>query len=225
MEQQDRVDARESKALALKYEIGREKSELLNSLFEAPLAAAEEAITIVERSVSNNIDSNLREAIFMREAEAKRRGIAESAKERYLELELEEQAGLEEIAKEAREILTPNTIDTAAVINAAALSEEQLISAADSVAHAGDAAADTLLTLLSVALERDLDAAVHHISELNEEWSRAVLDLSIVADNPGFDEDELEARFEAMTPDGAKADGAAILAAAEKDVNLSARLK
>jgi hypothetical protein len=72
-------------------------------------------------------------------------------------------------------------------------------------------------------MERDFDLCVHHIAGLNEEWERAVLDLSICAESPSFDESEIEARFESLAK--AAPNGAAILTAAQSDLNISASLK
>jgi len=159
----------------------------------------------------------------MSEGEAVARNLREEAKTKYVNSELEEQAALEEIEREAREILTPETIDAAAVISASALSEEQLLSAADAVAPAGDAASDTLLTLLSVAMERDLDGVVHHISAMNPEWERAVLDLSVCTANPRLDADDIESRFETLAKD--TPDGPAILSAGMNDFEISSLLR
>ena len=213
----------ESKALAIKEEAGAERARLLNACFDVAWEAAREAERVVKNSLSSNVDPGTQQKVFMAEGEAAARGLRNAAKEAYIQSELEEQVALEEVAKEAREILTPDRIDPAAVIAAASLTEQQILDAADSVAFAGDAASDALLTLLSIAMEKDYDQAVHHIADLNPEWERAVLDLSIVSDNPSFDEDEIEARFESMAKPAP--DGAAVLTAAQSDLNLSASIR
>jgi hypothetical protein len=213
----------ESKALEVKQRFGEERAALLNQMFDVAWEAARVAEQIVKSSLSSNVDKGTRQTVFMAEGEAAAREMRNDAKRRYLESELEEQVALDEIEREAREILTPNKIDPAAIISAASLTEQQILDASDAIAHAGDAASDALLTLLSTAMEKDYDQAVHHIADLNPEWERAVLDLSICAESPSFDESEIEARFESLAK--AAPNGAAILTAAQSDLNISASLK
>src|SRR5918995_4404174 len=152
----------ESRALAIKERIGAEKAKLYNQIFDAPWEGFREAERIVQNAISTNVDGDLRQQVFMREAEAATRAKRLALKERIFELELEEQVELNELEKQCREELTPKEIDSAAVISAASLTEEQIVQAADSIAHAGDAAENALLTLLSVSMERELDAATFH---------------------------------------------------------------
>jgi hypothetical protein len=215
----------QSKALAVKEEKGAERSRLLAAMFDVAWEAARQAEAVVKSSLSSNVDQGTQERVFQQEGEAAARKLREDAKKAYIESEIEEQAMLDEIEKEAREILTPNSIDPAAAIAAGALTEEQIVQTADSVAHAGDAASDTLLTLLSIAMEKDFDLAVHHIAEMNSEWETAVFDLSVCADSPSFDEDDIESRFEVMSPPESTPSGAAILEAAKSDLNVSASIR
>ena len=117
----------QSKALAIKEEKGAERAQLLHALFDVAWEAGRVAEGVVRSSLSSNVDTGTQERVFMQEGEAAARRLREDAKQRYIESELEEQAALDEIEKEAREILTPNRIDPAAVISAAALTEEQLV--------------------------------------------------------------------------------------------------
>src|SRR5215208_818443 len=94
----------ESKVMALKQEIGARKTALLHQLFDASWAAGREAERIVQDAVasSKNSTPELQQKIYMQEAEASARGMRQSALEEYTELELLEQAGIEEIGQEAR---------------------------------------------------------------------------------------------------------------------------
>jgi hypothetical protein len=222
---EQKISALESRALAIKEAIGAEKAKLYNAIFDAPWEGFREAERIVQGTLSTNVDGDLRQQVFMREAEAASRAQRLALKEKIFELELEEQVQLAELEKQCREELTPDEVDTGAVISAASLTEEQIVQAADSIASAGDAASDTLLTLLSIAMERDYDLAVHHIAELRPEWETAVFDLGVCAESPSFDEDEIEARFEVMSPPESTPSGAAILEAAKSDLNVSASIR
>lgn len=213
----------ESKAMEVKEHFGVERALILTELFNLTAHAANKAAQVVSNTLSSNVNRDARQSVFMSEGEAIARDLREDAKTRYVNSELQEQAALEEVEREAREILTPSAIDAAALISASSLSGEQIIDAADSVANAGDAAADTLLTLLSISMQKDYDQAMHHIASLNPEWERAVLDLGICADNPSVDEDDIEARFETLakgTPDGP-----AILSAGMNDFEISSLLR
>src|SRR5215218_8974932 len=103
----------ESKAMEVKEHFGAERACILVDLFNLTAHAANRAAEVVRNTLSNNVNRDVKQSVFMQEGEAAARDLRENAKVRYVESELEEQAALEEVEREAREVLTPSVIDAA----------------------------------------------------------------------------------------------------------------
>jgi hypothetical protein len=98
------------------------------------------------------------------------------------------------------------------------LSEDNLISAADSVAAVPNN--ETVLkTFLSVARQKGYEMATHHIADLlGPEVVVALTDISICEESTEKTPEDIETEFSSFAKD--EPDGQAILAVAQSDLNL-----
>jgi|SRR5215211_2444493 len=214
----------QSQAMQIKERRGAERALLMVDLFATPLRAAERAAEVVSNTLSKNVDRDAKETVFMQEGEAAARAIREDAKARYLESELLEQSELTALAEHLEEFLAPDSATVADIASASMLGEEQLITAADSVA-AMPGSLDLLKTFLAVARQKDYAGAVHHIASLEPggEIEMALVDLDICSESIEKSEKDIESQFWTYAKDGP--DGPAILAAAQDDLNLMSLLR
>src|SRR5215212_6582827 len=214
----------QSQAMAIKERRGAERALLMVDLFATPLRAAERAAEVVSTTLSKNVDRDAKETVFMQEGEAAARAIREDAKVRYLESELMEQSELTALAEHLEEFLSPDSVTAADIASVSQLSEEALISSADSVGAMPNNE-NVLKTFLAVARQKDYEMAVHHIVSLEPggEWEMALTDLSICSESIEKSEKDIQSEF--WTYAKAEPDGPSLLAAAQSDLNLMSLLR
>jgi|SRR5215204_576046 len=215
----------QSQAWAIKERRGAERARILIELFETPLRAAEVAAKVVATTLaSDNVKRDAKQSAFMGEGQAAASAIREEAKVRWLESELLEQSELTALAEHLEEFLAPDSVSAADVASVSQLSEEALISSADSVGAMPNNE-NILKTFLAVARQKGYEMAVHHIVSLEPggEFEMALVDLQICQESIEKSEEEIANEFWGFAKDGP--DGPAILAAAQSDLNLMSLLR
>jgi len=210
----------QSQAMEIQRRFGAERATILTECFGHALLAAQKGPEVVQRTLSGNVSRDVRENVFMDEAQAAARAIREDTKVRYIQSELEEQAALTALGEHLEEFLSPDQVTAADIAAASSLNEEQLISAADSVA-AMPGNDNVLKTFLSIARQKGYEQCVHHIASLEPggEWEMALTYLSICYESTEKTEEDIAAEFDAYAATE-EPSGPAILAAAQSDLNL-----
>ena len=190
-----------------------------------PLEAAREAERVIQSTLSNNVDKDVQQKVFMQEGEAAARGLRDAIKAKVVELELERAQALTHLAEQIEEELAPKGATPSDIIAASGLTEERVIQAADACAAMPEEQADlTLRVLLASARAQNYDQAVWHCAELlGPETEMALADLDVCAEEVAPSIEDLEAQHEAQIKEAPS--GMAILAAAKEDINLLSSLR
>src|SRR5215211_1543499 len=190
------ADQPQSQAMEIKTRFGEERAAILNELFDTPLRAAEVAARSVSNKLSSSVNADAKQSVFMAEGQDAARAIRQDAQQRYIQSELEEQSALTELAAHLEQFLAPDSVSAGDVAMASQLSEEALISAADSVATMPNNE-NVLKTFLAVARNKEYMQAVHHIVSLEPggEWEMALTDLSICEESIDKSEEEIANEF------------------------------
>src|SRR5215207_1729996 len=156
-----------SRADAIKRFYGSEIAKLYTAAFDLTFRSAEEAVNVVERTLSGNVGRDAKESVFMAEGEALARGYRDEIKAKVLELELERAHALTHLAEEIESEIAPVGATPTDIITASSLSEERLIQAADACAAMPEAQSDlTLKVLLASARAQGYDQAMWHVAAL-----------------------------------------------------------
>jgi|SRR5215217_6521381 len=205
---------------SLKRAYGSRKSAVLGSLFEMASGIQSEEAQL-DGKVKARVGDNVVRQLDAATRELVARDAIEKAKVEFIELELEEAEALNALAEHANEVLTPKQASVESILQAATMTEDQIIDAADAAVNMGDAGEQALLVLLRASIERGYDQAMHRIASFNEEWANAVNVLAETADSPDIDENDIASRFDSMVPDSA----VQLLGGGESELNRLGRIR
>lgn len=183
----------------VKRHFGALKSAVLTKLFDLPAEAAG-----VNVSMDASVKARLGYGVLDKVRNAQRQGFVstriEATKSEYIRLELEEAEVINAMSEEADKVLTPREASPESILQAATLTEEQIIMASEVARTMGEAGEDACLVLLRASIETDLDQATYDIAAFYEEWELVLAVLAEAGQSLDLDEEEVAARFDAMVP-------------------------
>jgi hypothetical protein len=156
-----------------------EKSNILTSLFDLGSSRTVQESVLQELSgiTTTNLPVDQYNALFARAAEEHAAGIRDALKAKYVELDLEMRAAVEERSIEVEAYLSPNSQNSGALALVIGMPEDELIQFAEIAAYS--AMDDSLRLALAAARQRDLDLAEETVSQLmaSEGWPDYLAEL------------------------------------------------
>lgn len=210
-----------SRVLELKKHYGEEQARIINEI--ATLAAQ-----AGQRTMS--MDAGTKEALgqedYSRVLAAEQAAWAqlrrEELKERYVGLDLERTAAIEEARLEAERELSPQDVGAEAVLLASRMSEQELIDSMDAARTLGAAGEETIKLCFAMARQKeDYDLAIQHALGIMPELEGAYEDIVLASSEPDLGPEDT---FE-MFADPAPTKQDILISGPQQDINIYPRMR
>jgi hypothetical protein len=209
------------KVLELKKQYGEEQARIVNEI--ATLAAQAGQRTMP-------MDAGTREALgredYSRVLAAEQAAWAqlrrEELKERYVGLDLERTAAIEEARLEAERELSPQDVSAEAVLMATSKSEQELIDSMDAARTLGVAGEETIKLCFAMARQKeDYELAIQHALTIMPELEGAYEDIILASQEPELGPEDT---FE-MFADPAPSKHDLLISGPQLDINLYPQMR
>jgi hypothetical protein len=193
-----------------------EKSNLLTETFDLAAKARQVDISMAA-TVKERLGPKDFNAVKAAEGEVWAEDERQRLKTKYVELDLEMRAAIEERAAEVERELSPKSVSADDLLSASKASPESLISMMDLALDAG--LEDAALLAFAAGRQRDFDDVVAHAIDAREDWADLYSELAQAAQDPDLDPGD---RFELFAQPAPQKQN--LLGAPQRDINLYGQL-
>lgn len=173
-----------SRILELKRQYGEEQARILNEVATLGERSRQVGVSLTTGAREQLGDANYTQL----RAAARAAWVSErrdEMKTKYIELDLERVAAIDEALRVAEQELAPRDVTTESVLMATRMSEQELINSMDTAAGLGEAGVETIKLCLSVARQKeDYDMAIAHALKHLPELEDAYADVLLAAEEP-----------------------------------------